>query len=85
MSCFLVTLASLSLVAFSASVTRRTLKERVGIEQTGKKTKVMVISRNSECPQINIFTNRNKLKRRDQFKYLGTLISSNGYNITEFA
>ena len=43
----------------------------------------MVISRNNECPHINIFFNGNKLKDRDQFKYLGTLISSHRGNNTE--
>ena len=33
--------------------------------------------------QINIFINGNKLKQRDQFKYLGALISSDGCNNTE--
>ena len=41
-------------------------------------TKVMVISQNHDFPQINIFINGNKLKVRDQFKYLGTVISSDG-------
>ena len=40
----------------------------------------MAVRGNNECPQINIFINRNKLKQRDQFKYLGTLISSDKNN-----
>ena len=45
----------------------------------------MVGSQNNECPQINIFIIVNKLKQRDQFKYLHTLISSDGCNNTEIA
>ena len=45
----------------------------------------MVVIQNSECPQINIFINGNNLKQRDQFKYLGTLLSNDGCNITEIA
>ena len=41
-----------------------------------KKAEGKVISQNNECPQINILINGNKLKQRDQFKYLGPLISS---------
>ena len=36
-------------------------------------------------PQINIFINGNKFKQREQFKYLGTLISSDGCNNTDIA
>ena len=43
----------------------------------------MVIRRNNECPQINIFIDRNKLKQKDEFKYLGTKISSDGCNNIE--
>ena len=52
---------------------------------TSKKAEVMVNSRNNECPQINIFIDGNQPKQRDQFKYLGTLISSDGHNNTEIA
>ena len=54
-----------------------------GLELNSKKTEVMVVSGNNECPQINIFISGNKLKQRDQFKYLGTLISSHRNNKTE--
>ena len=45
----------------------------------------MVVSRNNEFPQIDIFINGNKFKQGDQFKYLDTLIPSDGRNNTEFA
>ena len=41
------------------------------LELNSKKV-VGIISYNSECPQINIFINGNKLKQRDQFKHFGT-------------
>ena len=50
-----------------------------------KKTEVMIVISNNECPQINIFTNGNKLKQKGQFKYLDTLISSDGPNNIEIA
>ena len=37
-----------------------------GLELNSKKAEVMVVSRNNECLQINIFVNG------DEFKYLGT-------------
>ena len=40
-------------------------------------------SRNNACLQIKIFISENKLKQRDQFKYLGTLIWKNERNNTE--
>ena len=45
----------------------------------------MIVISNNECPQINIFTNGNKLKQKGQFKYLDTLISSDGPNNIEIA
>ena len=48
-----------------------------GLELNIKKTKVMVVSRNNDCPQI-LFINLNKLIQRDQIEYLGNLISSDG-------
>ena len=45
----------------------------------------MVVSGNNECPQINIFINGSELKQRDQFKYLGSLISCDGHSNTEIA
>ena len=56
-----------------------------GLELNSKKTEVMVVSRSNECPQINIFINWNKFKQRDQFKYLGSLIPSDGRNNMEIA
>ena len=44
-------------------------------EFNSKKREVMIFSGNIECSQINIFINGNKLKQRDQFRYLGTSIS----------
>ena len=40
----------------------------------------MVVSRNNECPKINIFINWYKHEQRDQIKYLGNIISSDGRN-----
>ena len=48
-----------------------------------KKIEVMVVSPSNECPHINIFNKRNKLKQRNQFQILFTLISSDGF--TEIA
>ena len=45
----------------------------------------MVVSRNNECPQMSIFINGNKRKQKDQLKYLGILIPSDGLNNTEIA
>ena len=45
----------------------------------------MIVSQKNECLQVKIFTNGNKLKQRDQFKYLGTLVSINGCNNSEIA
>ena len=46
----------------------------------------MVVSRKNECLLIIIiFVNEEKLKQRDQFKYVGGLISSHGRNNTEIA
>ena len=56
-----------------------------GLELNSKKTTVMVISQITECPQINIFINGSKFKQKDQFKYLGILISCDGGNNTEIA
>ena len=58
---------------------------QTGFELNRKKTEVIMISQNNECPQIDIFTIGNKVKQRDQFKYLCTLISSDGCNTTEIA
>ena len=45
-----------------------------GLELNSKMIEVMVVSRSNERPHINIFINGNKLKQRDQFKYLVSLI-----------
>ena len=50
-----------------------------------QKIEVMVVSRNKERLQINMFINGNELKQRDQFKYLGSLIPSDGRNNAEIA
>ena len=46
-----------------------------GLELYSKRSEVMVVSQNKECPRIKVFINENKLKQRDQFKYLGILNS----------
>ena len=56
-----------------------------GLELNKKKTEVMVISRRQLSPEGNISIRGTKLKQRDQFKYLGTLISSDGRNNTEIS
>ena len=56
-----------------------------GLKLNSNKTEIMVISRNDECPQINIFINCNKLKQRDQFKYFATLIAIDTRKYTEIA
>ena len=53
------------------------------LELYSKRTEAMIVSQNKECSHLNIFMNGNKLKQRNQFKYLGFLISSDRYNITE--
>ncbi|GFO40770.1 ubiquitin carboxyl-terminal hydrolase 24 [Plakobranchus ocellatus] len=50
-----------------------------------KKTEVMVVSRKQELPIINIHIKGTRLKQKDQFKYLGSLISSDGRNNSEVA
>ncbi|GFO06356.1 endonuclease-reverse transcriptase [Plakobranchus ocellatus] len=49
-----------------------------GLELNSKKTEVMVISRKQESPKCDIFINEIKLKQREKFKYLGTIISNDG-------
>ena len=56
-----------------------------GLELKSKKAEVIVVSRIYECPQIKICINGNKLKRRDQFKYLDILTSSDERNNIEIA
>ena len=45
----------------------------------------MVVSGKNKGPQKKLFIRRNKFKVRDQFKYLGTLLSSDGQNKTEIS
>ena len=56
-----------------------------GLDLNSKKTEVMVISRKQENPKCDIFVSGIKLKQRDQFKYLGTFISSDGRNSIEIS
>ena len=53
------------------------------LELNSKKIDIMAIEGNNEYPHINIFINGNRLKQRDQFKCLGSLISSDRRNDTE--
>ncbi|GFN93708.1 N-acetylserotonin o-methyltransferase-like protein [Plakobranchus ocellatus] len=59
--------------------------EKKGLELNRKKTEVMVVSRKQELPIINIYIKGKRLKQKDQFKYLGSLISSDGRNNSEVA
>ncbi|GFR90342.1 RNA-directed DNA polymerase from mobile element jockey-like [Elysia marginata] len=45
----------------------------------------MVVSRKETPPNINMYINDTKLQQRDQFKYLGALISSDGRDTTEIS
>ena len=56
---------------------------KYGFELNRKKTEVLVVSQNIDWQQVSIFINGNKLEQRDQFKFLGTLLSSDGRNNTE--
>ena len=49
------------------------------------RAEVKVISRKEEPPLINITINGIKLKQRDQIKYLGALVSSDGRNNIEIS
>ncbi|GFS24491.1 endonuclease-reverse transcriptase [Elysia marginata] len=57
--------------------------QKKGLELNSKKTEVMVISRKANSPPVNVTVNKNKLTQRENFKYLGTLISSDGRSDTE--
>ncbi|GFO46620.1 endonuclease-reverse transcriptase [Plakobranchus ocellatus] len=59
--------------------------EKKGLELNRKKTEVMVVSRKQELPISNIYIKGTRLKQKDQFKYLGSLISSDGRNNSEVA
>ncbi|GFR76316.1 endonuclease-reverse transcriptase [Elysia marginata] len=56
-----------------------------GLELNSKKTEGMVISQKQEPPKCDIFINDAKLKQQDKFKYLGTIITSDGRNNNEIA
>ncbi|GFS25466.1 endonuclease-reverse transcriptase [Elysia marginata] len=56
--------------------------KKMGLELNSKKTEVMVISR-KEIPGCDTYVDGAKLKQRESFKYLGTLISQDGRNYTE--
>ncbi|GFS00757.1 endonuclease-reverse transcriptase [Elysia marginata] len=56
-----------------------------GLELNSKKTEVMVINRKQEPPKCDIFINDAKLQQQDKFKYLGTIITSDGRNNNEIA
>lgn len=45
-----------------------------GLELNGKKSEITVVSQEQESPKCNIFIGGVKLKQRNQFNYLGTLI-----------
>ncbi|GFS24620.1 endonuclease-reverse transcriptase [Elysia marginata] len=46
---------------------------------------MMVISRKQEPPKCDIFINDAKLKQQDKFKYLRTIITSDGRNNNDIA
>ncbi|GFS12865.1 endonuclease-reverse transcriptase [Elysia marginata] len=65
-------------------IVREKSKNR-GLEINSKKTEITVVSRKETPPNINIYINDTKLQQRDQFKYLGALISSDGRNTSEIS
>ncbi|GFO13501.1 exocyst complex component, partial [Plakobranchus ocellatus] len=59
--------------------------QQVSGDATKLKNNGMVVSRKQELPIINIYIKGTRLKQKDQFKYLGSLISSDGRNNSEVA
>lgn len=57
--------------------------DKMGLSLNNKKTKTMVISKKAVIPSCNININGNILKQVHKFKYLGTLITSDGRCNTE--
>ena len=55
----------------------------MGLSLNSKKTEVMTISRNKNTPNCNITIDGTKLKQVEKFKYLGTIITSDGKSKTE--
>ena len=53
------------------------------LELNCKKTEVVVVSRKADTPKCNIFINGTPLKQCESFKYLGSLICSDGRNDKE--
>ena len=53
-----------------------------GLDLNSKKTEVMVISKKT-TPECNIFVDGTKLKQKQSFKYLGTLITQDGRSHSE--
>ena len=52
------------------------------MDLNSKKTEVMVISKNT-TPECNIFVDGTKLKQKQSFKYLGSLITQDGRSHSE--
>ena len=57
--------------------------EKLGLSLNSKKTGTMVVSRKTLNPTCNIKINGTTLRQTQQFKYLGTIISSDGKSHTE--
>ena len=57
--------------------------DKMGLDLNAKKTEVMVVTRYKERPKCNIKVNQNNLSQVESFKYLGTMITSDGRSDTE--
>ena len=57
--------------------------EKLGLSLNSRKTETMVVSRKTLNPTCNIKINGTTLRQTQQFKYLGTIISSDGKCHTE--